>query len=394
VDRTGAAEVAKLLANAKRPAILAGHGVTVSRAWDELYKLAANRKIPVATTPKAKGVFPEQDPLSLGVFGGFGGHPRAEAYLLADYVDVLLVIGSSMNEIATNSWDPNLKPQEALVQIDVDPREIGKNYAVDVGLVGDARATLHEINEQLAVLGPPPPAEPDPLNNLREEIPRHLGTEYRDAPDRPFKPQRLVEVLREAIPDDALLFIDNGNSLLWGGHYFEARRPNTYFLSIGMASMGIAGPAAIGAKLGAPRKKVVALVGDGAFAMNGMEVHTAADHRIPVVWVVLSNGGLGMVYHGERMILGEDLGACRYNIPIDVAAMARAMGATAFVADSPQTFREAMDRALETRGPSVIDATVDGEEVPHLLAKRARAVAKAFDNLPPSLRVPPWPKRR
>jgi thiamine pyrophosphate-dependent acetolactate synthase large subunit-like protein len=100
-----------------------------------------------------------------------------------------------------------------------------------------------------------------------------------------------------------------------------------------------------------------------------------------------------MVYHGERMILGHDLGACRYNVPIDISAMAKAMGATAFMADSPRNFRDALECALETRGPSVIEAKIDAEEVPYLLARRARAIAKAFDNMPPSLRVPVWPKK-
>jgi acetolactate synthase-1/2/3 large subunit len=152
--------------------------------------------------------------------------------------------------------------------------------------------------------------------------------------------------------------------------------------------------AAIGAKLAAPAKKVVALVGDAAFAMSGTEVHTAVDHRIPVVWVVLSDGGHGMVKHGERMLLGEDLGACRYRVPLDIGGMAKAMGAASFVADSPRTFRDAIRCALAAPTPSVIEAKIDPEEAPYLLARRAHAVAKALGGLPPSYRVPPWPKPR
>src|SRR5262249_24076204 len=110
--------------------------------------------------------------------------------------------------------------------------------------------------------------------------------------------------------DDALLFIDIGNAMTWAGHYFEVRQPNTYFVSLGLASMGSAVAGSIGGKLAAPDKPVIALVGDSAFAMNGMEVHTAVEHDVPVIWIVLNNSGHGMIFHGERLLLGRPLDAC------------------------------------------------------------------------------------
>lgn len=374
----------QLLSSAKRPAILAGHGVNISGAWAALFELATRLGVPVATTPKAKGAFPETHPLSLGVFG-FGGHLRAEAYLLGSEIDVLLVVGSSLGEFSTNDWDERLQPSQAMIQIDVDPEGIGRSYAVDVPVVGDARATLEAMVARCPVSSRVPNQT---FMEVCETIPKLIETAYLEAPERPLKPQRLVHEMGELMPKDALLFVDTGNCILWANHYFESSNPGTYFLSLGFASMGNGLCAAIGGKLAAPSKTVVALVGDGAFAMNGMEVHTAVENRVPVIWVVLNNGGHGMVYHGERMVLGHDLGANRFRAPLDIAAMARAMGAAGVRVDSTAAFRRAFAEALTSGQPTVIDAVIDAEEVPQPLTHRARAVARSIQDMPVSARSP------
>lgn len=378
----------RLLSGAERPAILAGHGVTLSAAWKPLFELATRMGIPVATTPKAKGVFPENHPLSLGVFG-FGGHLRAEAYLLGSNVDVLFVIGSGLGELATNNWDDRLQPSRALLQIDIDPEAIGRNYATDVAIVGDARAALEAMVTRCTTVSKAPNKA---FLEVVATVPKLFETKYLTAPDRPMKPQRVVHEMRQLMPQDGLLFVDNGNCILWAGHYFEVNTPGTYFLSLGFASMGNGVCAAIGGKLAAPARAVVSLVGDAAFAMNGMEVHTAAEHQIPVVWVVLNNGGHGMVYHGERMLLGGDLGANKFKVPLDSAAMARQLGAKGVRAESIPEFRAAFEAALTDARPTVIDAVIDPEEVPQPLAHRARAVARAIQDMPVSARSP-WMKK-
>lgn len=373
-----------LLSSAKRPAILAGHGVNISGGWAALFELATRLGVPVATTPKAKGAFPETHPLSLGVFG-FGGHLRAEAYLLGSEIDVLLVVGSSLGEFSTNDWDERLQPGRAMIQIDIDPEGIGRSYAVDVPIVGDARATLEAMLARCSdQLGAPN----ETFLEVCETIPRLIETAYLDAAEHPLKPQRLVHEMGALMPNDALLFVDTGNCILWANHYFQSSNPGTYFLSLGFASMGNGLCAAIGGKLAAPTKAVVALIGDGAFAMNGMEVHTAVEHRVAVVWVVLNNGGHGMVYHGERMVLGHDLGANRFRAPLDIAAMARAMGAVGIRVDSLGDFRRVFAEALSSGQPTVIDAIIDPEEVPQPLTHRARAVARSIQDMPVSARSP------
>lgn len=364
-DREAMREASRLLIEARRPCILLGHGVVMSRAYEEVRRIAERLRIPVATSPKAKGAFPENHKLSLGVFG-FAGHPRAEAYLLAQEVDVLMAVGTSLGEFSTHTWDERLRPGRALIHIDIDPREIGKNYPVGVGIVGDARAVLKELDYQIQrdLHWTDRPEREGLLDSMRGQVPRYIKGELLIAEDVPMKPQRLIHEMQRALPDDALLFVDIGNCIAWAVHYYESRRPGTFFLNLGMASMGHAVAAAIGGKLAAPDKPVVAFVGDAAFAMNGMEVHTAVDHDIPVTWVVVNNGGHGMVHHGEKIQFQGRFNSSLFHRPIDVCKVAEGLGALAFRVDTPDSFRQALKRSLDSGRPCVIDARVDPEEAP------------------------------
>jgi acetolactate synthase-1/2/3 large subunit len=363
IDLDAIERAAHLLATAKRPYLLAGHGVALARASEALLDLARAFQIPVATSPKGKGVFPENHPLSLGVLG-FGGHELAERYLRSPDLDLLLVIGSSLNEFVTDAWTLPLGASGALVQIDVDPGVIGRNFPVTVGVVGHAHPALRELTERAArihaeALRAMPPSSHarvpvDPLRELKRQTPRYMAAESLESESSPLKPQRVIRELRAAMPDDALLFVDNGNSILWGTHYFEVRRPNTYFIDLGLASMGSAVAGVVGGALAAPGKRAVALVGDGAFAMNGFEVHTAVELRLPVVWVVLDNGGHGMVHQGDTLMKGRDLGVSLYGTPIDAAAMARSVGARGVRARTPAEFRAAITVGFEAERASVI----------------------------------------
>lgn len=396
----GAADVAsireavRMLVSAERPAILAGHGVSLAGASEELVRLAELRRIPVVTSPKGKGTFPETHPLSLGVFG-FSGNPRAEALLLSGQVDVLFVIGSSLGETATYAWDKRLQPTKALLHLDIDPWEIGKNYPVDVALVGDARVTLREIALQLEGAGGPPSA--DPLQDVRTQVPLYARPDVLESDQAPIKPQRLLRDLRELLPDDAILFVDIGNCMLWAGQFYEVRQAGTYFLNMGLGSMGHSVAAAVGGQLASPDRPVVVLAGDCAFAMNGMEVHTAVEFDAPVVWVIMNDGGHGMVHHGELLLSGEEVTKSRFRHPIDVLGIGTALGARAFRVDSPSELRAALKESLATRQPTVIDARIDPCEVPVALATRAKTLGKFFedrlDSMPTSLRVPELPPR-
>ncbi|HEY4036395.1 MAG TPA: thiamine pyrophosphate-binding protein [Ktedonobacteraceae bacterium] len=376
-DQEAIQQVAQVLSAASMPALLVGHGIHTSGAWSSLLRVAETLDIPVATTLKGKSAFPERHALSLGVFG-FGGHPLADEYLLSDEIDVLVIVGTSLGEFQTHGWEPKLAQNRTIIQIDIDPLEIGKNYPVDMSIVGDAKAILEALAEAVA-----PPAQEtrwysrNVLQQMRAKVGRYYDAEELQGQATLLKPQALVAKMNEVLPDETLVFVDNGNSLSWIGQYYEARQTGTVFFATNVASMGFAVAASIGGKVAAPDKPVVAFVGDAAFAMNGMEVHTAADYQIPVIWIVLNNGGHGMVYNGETLLCGRSF-ATVFHKPLDVSTIARGLGAQAFKATNMQEFEDSLRQALEAREPCVIDALVDLEEIPRSLQRRADTLSAFF----------------
>ncbi|MBK6880977.1 MAG: thiamine pyrophosphate-binding protein [Elusimicrobia bacterium] len=368
-DRRSVKEAAKLLLQARRPVLLAGYGVHLSRAYDELRGLAERLKIPVATTQKGKGVFPEDHALSLGVFG-FAGSPQADAVILSAETDLLLGVGTSFGELSTHAWDPRVGAGRRILHIDVDPNEIGKNYSVDAGLVGDARHVLREINfqlerdarwlEQTQDLGPRLAA----LRALKAITPRFIDEASGQSTAVPLLPQRVVAEMRKALPADTILFVDIGNVMAWALHYYTVREPGGFFINMGFGSMGHGVAAAIGGKLAAPDRPVVALTGDAAFAMNGLEVHTAVENDVPVVWVVLNNGGHGMVHLGETQQFQGRFNTSLFRRKLNVAQIADAVGALSFVVEKPGDTERALAAALAAKRPAVIDARVDPAAVP------------------------------
>jgi acetolactate synthase-1/2/3 large subunit len=222
--------------------------------------------------------------------------------LLTGRVDVLLVIGTSLGELQTHAWHPGLQPTSALIHVDLDPTEIGKNYPADVGIVGDARATLREINENINRLFKGT-AQHDPLERIRAEVARYTKGELLQSDSLPLKPQRVIAEMQRELPEDTLLFVDTGNCVTWAGHYYEVRKPATYFQAMGFA----------------------------------------------VIWIVLNNGGHGMVYQGDRILLNRRFDSSGFRRPLDVCGIARSIGAKAFRADSPETLRTALREAPTRR---------------------------------------------
>jgi acetolactate synthase-1/2/3 large subunit len=375
-DRRSVKEAVNLLMRAKRPAILAGYGVHLSRAYTELLRLAEQLRMPVATTPKAKGVFPEDHLLSLGVFG-FAGSPQSDAMLLSEDVDLVLAIGTSFGESSSHAWDPRFIQGKKLMHIDVDPREIGKNYPVEVGLVGDAKQVLLEMSYQ--VLRDTSWKEETPelghrlvsVRAAKAMYPRVVEKKLMTDDSVPIRPQRLIHELRKAIPSNGILFVDIGNVMAWALHYYTVTEPGTFFLNMGFGSMGHGVAAAIGGKIVAKDRPVVALVGDGSFAMNGMEVHTAVENNIPVIWVVMNNGGHGMVHLGEKLQFKDKFCTSMFRRPLEIAKMASAMGADGVRVEKPGDLSGALHRALFLDRPCVIEVMIDPNALPPLGARLA-----------------------
>ena len=290
-DAQGVAEAARLLSSAANPVIFAGNGVALSGAFAELQALAERLGAPVATTLVGKGVFPETHPLSLGTTGIWGSRVANES---ARNADVILAVGTAFGEADCSSWRPEHTfniPGTKLIQIDIDPQEIGKSYPVDIGILGDARATLAQL--AAALLDTPRPTDAAQAQGVltatrkaawREEL---KDTQLVDT--KPIHPARLLMELSKAAPADAVFVTDVGWNKNGAGQQLEIASPSGFITSGGMATMGYSPGAAIGAKLGAPDRKVLGLVGDGGLMSVLGALTTAVELDIPVLWVLFNN---------------------------------------------------------------------------------------------------------
>jgi acetolactate synthase-1/2/3 large subunit len=347
--------IADLVYNAENPAMLIGYGA--SRCADDgiIIQLAEKLQIPVATSGKAKGVFPEDHPLSLGCLS-IRGSKAANTYLRSN-IDVLLVVGTDFSEMTSHGWDPKLQPLKALIQIDIDPNEIGKNYPVQVGLVADATDALHSLNSYLLEF---------PSKTKRDLIPFKESMQYYNEAESfsdklPMKPQRLMRELRSSLPRNTLIFGDMGNTYSWILRYFQSYPEGMNFLPSGMACMGSSVAACIGGKLGKPGSPVICICGDGDFLMTGMEVLTAVDYKIPVIWIILKNNRLGAIHDVQELSYQGRFSASMFT-EIDFVSIAKAFGARGFRIENPENIASTMKDALNVNGPVILEAVIDQDE--------------------------------
>jgi acetolactate synthase-1/2/3 large subunit len=368
--RAAIEDASRALSSAKRPLIFVGSGTRWGDGPRRVRELAEHLQSPVMTTPKAKGIFPEGHPLSLGVFG-YGGHPSASQYLERGF-DVLLTVGSSLGDIATNGWSKLLGPTKEFIQIDADANQIGRNYPVTMGLVGDAGPLLAEIAEHL----PRKPRAHRELGVTRFTDP----SVDRHGPEGRITPMRALWELQQRMPSNASYACDIGEHLLFAIHYLEAHHPQDFMVMTGLGSMGSSIASAIGAHLGDPSRPVVAVCGDGCFAMNLGDLAVAARDRIPVVVAVLNDERYGMVELGHEAIYGR---APEYPAgPMSVALMAQSVGADAVVIERNHEISAVDLSRLERGRPLVLDIRIDrGVRMPkNSRFDDIRAVAKKHVN--------------
>ncbi len=375
-DRRAVAAASRRLLGARRPVLLVGSGAATSAAAEHVRSLAELLPARVATTPRAKGVFPEDHPLSLGVMG-IAGHAAARNVLLSDEVDVLLTVGASLNETTTLNWHKDFRPSEALIQIDISADRIARNYPVDIALVGDAQTISIELIYHIhRLLRDGESAQ----SQWRGEPEIDHGHEFydsaalRQSTATPITPQRWRVELGEHLPDDAIVFSDIGGHMLFNVHDLQIRDGQRFVLNMGFGSMGHGTAAPIGAALVNDRP-IIAIIGDACFAMQGMELLTAVEYSIPVVWIVENNQMHGITWFGSQMVGdGKPMEAVRNRHPVDIAAIARAMGLHSWVVDSPGQIGPALGEALAARRPSVIEVRV-ATDIPPPLGPRAQIIA-------------------
>jgi acetolactate synthase-1/2/3 large subunit len=355
-DRDGVMKAAALLSTAQRPAMLVGSGAVQSGAAAAVRTLAERLHCAVASTPRAKGIFPETHPLSVGPFG-FAGSPVADR-VVGDEADVLLVVGTRLGELSSASWSTRLT-RKKIIQLDLSPEEIGRNYPVEVGVVGDARASLEAIDARLAAVGWTHATMPCGQPTWLHEPPP-------DQQAYPLDPRWVFRVLRQEMPAQAHLYCDIGNSMCWAIRHFVAERPGHFHVNLTYGCMGHAIPAAVGAALGAAAP-VVAVVGDSAFAMTASEIAVAVEAGLPgPVWVVLDNGGNAMCHVGFKLACEGRAATSLFTQRVDAVAIARAHGATAFSVAHPEDLAATLRAALSAGRPAVVHVPIDPEAVPPL----------------------------
>jgi len=356
------AAAGQLLQEAKRPVIVAGGGTIAAEAWEEL------RGAPVVTTMMGKGVFPEDHPLS-GFHGGSKGTACGNA--LTAGADVLLAVGMRFADETTSSYRHGVTyaiPPTRLIHLDLDPTEIGKNYPVEVGIVADARAGLAALLEWLQANGAPRDyAQSEYLtriSRLRDEWLAQVQ-ELAASDHTPVTISRLIAELRAFLDRDAIVLTSSGNVQAQWFQEAMVYEPKTNLTAGGFSTMGWTVPAALGAKLAAPDRQVVGLVGDGDFLMTAQELATAVQYSIPVVYVVANNVGwiairdLQAAVYGEERAVGAEFLKDGAPVSPDLAALARAFGCHAERLSAPEKVRPALERAFAAGRPAVVEVMVE-----------------------------------
>jgi len=360
-EPAGVREAASLLAAAERPVIVAGGGVVASDAARELVTLAERLSIPVATSLNGKETIPDDHPLSLGVVGTYGRWCANRAVAEADLV---FFVGSRAGGLVTDNWRVP-RSGTPVLQLDVDPSEIGRNYPAKVGLLGDARAALGRLLEA-ARPGAPRAAWVERARTLVREW-RAAVASLADSDAAPIRPERICREVADFLPSDAVLVADTGHAAIWSGTMIGLRRPGQRYIRCA-GTLGWGFPASLGVKCALPDRPVLCFTGDGGFYYHLSELETAARLGINAVVLVNDNAALGQTkrgfdaaYGGTQRGHAREMWAFRQT---DFAGVAESVGCLGVRVQRPGDLRGALDRAFAAGRPAVIDVASDVEALP------------------------------
>ena len=358
-------EAVELILGAQRPVIYAGGGILGARAAEVLRELAEMTDIPVVTTLMARGAFPDDHPLCLGMPGMHGNYTAVTAMQRAD---LLIALGSRFDDRVTGKVDA-FAPDARIIHVDIDPAELGKVRRPDVPIVGDCRLVIeemvrllnHRTDGDVAAHQPDRSAWKQAISGWQEKFPMV----YEPSVDGgPLKPQYVLEELRDRTPEDCIVASGVGQHQMWASQYWKFNHPYTWINSGGAGTMGFSVPAAIGAKVGRPDRMVWAVDGDGCFQMTAQELVTAATERIPVKVAILNNAYLGMVRQWQEMFYEERYSEVYLSPDLpDYVKWSEAMGCVAMRVESPEEVGPAIDKANEIDDrPVVLEFRTDSAE--------------------------------
>ena len=355
-------QAAELICRSERPVIYAGGGILKARAAEALRELAEMTGIPVVTTLMARGAFPDDHELCLGMPGMHGNYTAVTSMQESD---LLIALGSRFDDRVTGKV-PDFAPEAKIIHVDIDPAELGKVRRPDVPIVGDCRLVIEELVRAIGDLGGSD-AQPDRspwrsrISGWQEKYPL---TYEPSEPGDGLKPQFVLETLRDNTPDDTIVASGVGQHQMWASQHWKFNHPYTWVNSGGLGTMGFSVPAAIGAKVGRPDRMVWAVDGDGCFQMTAQELVTAAAERIPVKVAILNNAYLGMVRQWQEMFYEERYSEVYLSPDLpDYKLWAEAMGCEGMRVEDPEDVLPAIEKANEIDDrPVVIDFRTDHRE--------------------------------
>ena len=362
-----------MLGAAQRPVIFIGHGVTLAEAGPELMELVERLTIPVISSPNGMGCIPMAHPLSLGFIGRNGTFPANQA---GRHADLVLAVGARFDDRSSSSWIPGYSwnfPSTKLIHVDIDGDEIGRNYVPDLGIIADAGSFLRQmLGATETILGSVPERRSwlADLEGWRQEWNDFIKPNF-ELKTSPLRPDPVVADTRAVLPDNAIISLDSGVHHNWFMQFWEAREPQTMLNSWGFSAMGFGVSGILGAKLAAPDRPCVAICGDGGFTMTPHVLCTAIEYDIPCTWVVWNNfawSAIRDIQYG--MFGGREIGTGFYRgdnqepYNPDFAAIARACGVHGMTVTKSNDFKDALEHAVASGKPALIDVHVDAEVRP------------------------------
>ena len=363
-----------LLAAAQRPVLFIGHGATLAEAGPEIDEFRQRLGIPVITSPNGMGCIPADDPLTLGFIGRNGAYPANQA---GRYADLVLTIGTCFDDRSASSWQPGYSwnfPKTKLIHVDIDPQELGRNYPPTLGVIADAKVFMRQL---LRRLGDRRDIDASRYAAWRREVAgwqseweAFVRPHFSDSTS-PLRPEFVVGVLQEMLPEDVILSLDSGVHHNWFMQFWKPRRPQSMLNSWGYSSMGFGVCGVLGAQLAAPDRPCVAVVGDGGFTMAPHVLCTAVEYNLPCVWVIWNNFAWAAIRDLQYGLFdGREIGTAFYKgqsgkaYNPDFAAWARACGADGVTVTQPHDLAGAIELAIKNRRPCVIDVHVDANVRP------------------------------
>jgi acetolactate synthase-1/2/3 large subunit len=365
--------VVDMILASERPAFFVSHGVTLAEAGPELTRVAELLDIPVITSPNGMGTLPMPHPLALGFIGRNGTYPANQA---GRHCDLLIAIGARFDDRSSSSWIPGYSwniPPTRLVHVDIDPTEIGRNYPVTLGILADAQVFLTQLAQEAASRGLSG-RRFAPWHELIGGWKREWDVFTRphfDVSGAPLRPERVVKEVRRALADDAIISLDSGVHHNWFMQFWEARRPQSMLNSWGFSAMGFGVSGILGAKLAAPHRQCVAVIGDGGFIMTPHVLATAVEYDIPAVWLVWNNYSWAAIrdiqygmFGGREIGTGFYAGAERAPYNPDFAALARSFGVEGISVKHSDQLGDALRHALALGKPCLLDVHVDDKVKP------------------------------